>query len=388
MKEPSGVEATRALRIAFTGIRGVPASYSGFETFVEEAGSRLAERGHHVTVYNRGKVGSGRASYRGMRVVTLPCVQQKHLETITHSFLATLHSLRERYDVLYVCGVGSSALLRLAAMSGAKTVVNVDGADHSREKWGRLASWYLRLAERMAVTSGSTIIADAVGIQARYRSLYGAESIFIPYGANIGRRNDCGPLLDRYGLRADRYVLFVGRLVPENRAHTLIEAFRGSDVPDDVKLVIVGDAPYSDRYKASLEAMASERVVFTGYLFGDEYQRISSGAGVFVLASGVDGTRPVLLDQMGFGNCVIVRDTLVNLEVVGEAAMTFSDQGDVGSLRAVLSTAFSNPEAVERLRVLSVQRVRERYSWESVTRQYEELFLRMVSRKPTLSGVG
>lgn len=360
------------MKIAFMGIRGIPASYSGFETFVEQVAKRLVRRGHDVTVYNRSTFVLYRGSeYMGVRLVRLPTLATKHLDSIIHTFFCCLHAIFRRYDIVYMCGVGNSPLAFLLRFSKTKVILNVDGADWQRDKWGRFAQIYLRTCEKIATRSPHVIIADSQVIEHRYRDLFKMETLFIPYGANI-RRHEGSDVVERFGLEPQQYVLFVGRMVPENNAHTLIQAF--SMVETNLKLAIVGDAPYSDEYKASLKAMAGDRVVFTGYLFGEEYQEISSNAYMFVLASGVDGTRPVLLDQMAFSNAVLVRNTPANMEVIGNSGAWFENSNAEKDLAVKLQYYADHPEEVVALRAAAEDRVRQKYSWERVTDRYELLY--------------
>ncbi len=362
------------------GIRGIPASYSGFETFVEQLAKRLARRGHEVTVYNRSTYVLYRGgSYLGVKLVRLPTLPTKHLDSIVHTFICCIHALFVRYDIVYICGVGNAPLAFLPRLFGAKVIVNVDGADWQRDKWGTFARTYLRLCEHAATITANVIIADAQVIQSRYHELFGIQTLFIPYGANI-RRHEGSDVLQRFKLESRRYVLFVGRLVPENCAHTLIEAF--ARVETDMKLVIVGDAPYSDEYKASLKARAGHRVIFTGFLFGEEYQEISSNAYLFALASGVDGTRPVLLDQMAFGNAVLVRNTPANLEVVGDSGQTFDHQNEEMDLAVQIQHLIDHPEQVLALRLAAEDRVRTKYSWDRVTDRYNLLYNLLLAKHP------
>ena len=215
------------MKIALIGSRGIPARYSGFETFYEQLGVRLAERGHDVTVYNRSHfIRDVKNEYRGVRLVSLPCIRTKHLETITHTTLSTLHALTQRYDIIYYCIVGNAPLTWIPRIFGAQTLLNVDGEDFAREKWGGFARWYQRWCEKVAVRAPNVVIADALAIQRRYRDVYGAETIFAPYGANIQSASRTAAL-GSWGLSPDQYILFVGRFVPENAIHTLIKAFKG-----------------------------------------------------------------------------------------------------------------------------------------------------------------
>ncbi len=363
------------MKIAFLGSRGIPARYSGFETFYEELAVRLAGRGHDVTVYNRSHfIKDTGKEYRGVRIVSLPCIRTKHLETITHTLLSTLHALFGRYDIVYYCIVGNAPLVWLPRLFGAKTLLNVDGSDWAREKWKGFARWYQRRCERVAVTTPNVVIADAKGVQDRYRELYQAASVFVPYGANI-RRDERTDALQKWQLTPNGYILFVGRLVPENGAHLLLDAF--GQVSTSKKLVIAGDASYSEEYKRELKSTTDSRVIFTGYAFGDEYAQLSSHAYLYVLPSAIDGTRPALLDQMGFSNCVLVRDSAVNMEVVGNCGASYGGDAETENLAGELTELIGDQSRVAVLRNKASTRIQNFYNWGFITEFYEDLFSRL-----------
>ncbi|MBM4148460.1 MAG: glycosyltransferase family 1 protein, partial [Lentisphaerae bacterium] len=150
------------MRISFLGSRGIPARYSGFETFYEQLAVRLAARGHEVTVYNRSRfMGDVGREYRGVRIVSLPSVPTKHLDTITHTALSTAHLMLSRCDIAYYCIVGNSPIVWLPRLRGIPTVLNVDAADWAREKWGAFARWYQRTCERVATRTATILAADS-----------------------------------------------------------------------------------------------------------------------------------------------------------------------------------------------------------------------------------
>jgi len=370
------------MRIAFLGSRGIPARYSGFETFYEQLAVRLVQRGHHVTVYNRSHfIRDVKNEYKGVRLISLPSIPTKHLDTLTHTVLTSLHSLFQNYDIAYFCIVGNSPLVWLPRTAGAKTLLNVDGQDWAREKWSGFARWYQRWCEKVATRTASLLVADARVIQRRYRDLYGAPAVFVPYGANV-RRDDRLEALEKWGLSPREYILYVGRLVPENAIDILIRAFRR--VRTSKKLVIVGDAPFADNYKALLRSLADEKVVFTGYAFGDDYAQLSSHAYLSVQPSAIDGTRPALLDQMGFGNCVLVRDSAANMEVVGEQGASFEGAGGEMSLAQRLQSLVDDCGQVEAYRKTVKSRVTHYYNWDWITDFYLDLFSRLRSGRLTV----
>jgi glycosyltransferase involved in cell wall biosynthesis len=360
------------VKLALLGTRGVPAAYSGFETAVENIGRRLAARGHHVTVYCRPHMVQGRFEvYEGMRLVYLPTLHDKHLDTFVHTLLSTLHmALFVRPDAALYFIAGNSPFALLSRLLGVPSILNVDGLDSRRAKWSGAARYYLRWAERNAPRFATRAVTDSRVLQRAYREQYGAGTTFIPYGADVPRPEG-HDVLTRLGLEPRGYVLFVGRLVPENNAHVLLQAFEG--LGTDLKLVIVGDAPYADTYQASLRATPDSRVIFTGYLFGDGYRQLAWNAAVFVVPTEVGGTHPVLIEAMAAGNCVVVNDHEPNLEVAGDAAAPYSGAGGAAALRQVLERLLSHPEEVKALRAAAAQRAAALYSWEAVTDAYERL---------------
>ena len=372
-----------SLRIAFLGSRGIPARYSGFETFYEQLGARLAARGHEVTVYNRRHfIKDVSGQYRDMRLVSLPAIRTKHLETISHTFLSTVHALTQHYDIVYYCIVGNSPLVWIPRLAGSRVLLNVDGQDWARAKWGRFARAYQRGCERIAIRTAQVLIADAKVIQRRYQELYGAATIFVPYGANVAR-DEGTDVLQRWGVLPRRYLFYVGRFVPENCIDLLIRAFL--QLRTDMKLVLVGDAPYADAYRETLRQLANDRVVFTGYAFGRDYAQLSSHAYAAIQPSAVDGTRPALLDQLGFGNCVLVRNSPANAEVVSDCGIYFDAENPETDLPAKLQQLIDQPATAETYRSRAASRINAYYQWDWITAFYEDLFTRMKQGIPLLS---
>ena len=366
------------MRIALMGTRGIPANYGGFETFFENLGPGLAARGHDVSVYIRrhavGRV-TGR-EYRGVRLVSLPSFRTKHLETITHTLLSVLHGLTRRYDIVYICGVGNAPLAWIPRLGRARVILNVDSSDWKRKKWGRFAAFYLRSTERYAGRLADVMVVDSRAIQQRYRDEHGVEARFFPYGANPVDSAGTAAL-EQFGLQSRCYVLWVGRLEPEARVEELIRAFVSLG-PTGLKLVIVGDAPYSGDYRRSLMAVASADVVFTGYQFRDAYKELGFHAFVYVQTSPTSGTSPALLDQMAAGGLVIVRGTPTNLEVIGDTGLAYDQTDVVAGLSEALRRVTSDPELAERLRAAARQRVATVYAWDRIIDDYEALFKELV----------
>lgn len=370
------------MRIALLGTRGVPASYSGFETCVEQLGQRLVERGHDVTVYCRTHhIHYSGLTYKGMRLVRLPTIPNKYLDTIIHAFISSLHALAERYDVALYFIAGNSPATWIPRLVGTKTVLNVDGLDWKRRKWPLAAKLYIRAAEYLATRIPNAFITDSTSIQQYYAARYRRTPPYIPYGSEIDPE-PAGEALARFDLSPRRYVLFVGRLVPENCPHHLVGAFRG--LATEMKCVIVGDAPYAEKYKAELLALSRNdpRIIFTGYLFGTGYAELGSHAYVFVETSEVGGTHPAILEALALGNCVVVNGTAENRETLGEAGYLYDGNRGEKALREVLQHLLGSPEEVAAMRSRGRLRAKEAFSWEAVTDSYERLFFELAGRQP------
>jgi glycosyltransferase involved in cell wall biosynthesis len=362
----------KPLKIALMGTRGVPASYSGFETCVEQLGSRLAARGHDVTVYARKHhITYDQPTYRGMKLVKLPTIPNKYLDTIVHTFLSSVHGLFQGYDIVLYFIAGNSLVAWVPRLAGQKSIINVDGLDWKREKWPEFAKRYIRFAEKISGTTANAVISDSRVVQRYYQDVYHIPTTYIAYGAELPRREP-GETLQKLGLKPRGYVLYVGRLVPENCAHHLVEAWHGLDT--DMKCVIVGDAPYVDEYKAKLRSYQDSRVIMPGYLFGEGYWELASNAYAFALTSGVGGTHPALVESMAFGNCVIVHDTPENRETIGDAGLTYDGKLGGEALRPVLRQLLDDPALVENYRQKAASRAARIFSWEAVTDAYEALF--------------
>lgn len=363
------------MRIALLGTRGIPARYGGFETFAEEISARLVERGHQVTVYCRAPHQD--SAYRGVRLVYIPPVRHKYLETVAHTFASTLHLLRRRdeFDVALYCNGANAIFTALPRMAGVPSAINVDGLERKRRKWNAAArAWYL-MSEALSTFCPTEIVTDAENIQAYYRTRYGADSTFIPYGAPMGPVQP-GPALAALGLQPRRYLLYVTRFEPENNPLMVRRAFE--TLTTGMKLALIGDAPYAADYISQVRDTQDPRVVLPGAIYGDGYHELQANSFAYVHATEVGGTHPALIEAMGRGALVLYLKTRENEEVAGGAGIPFSSEQD---LAAAMRRVIEMPEQqCEALRQAAVERVRNRYSWDAVTTAYENLFSRLAAQ--------
>ena len=356
-----------AARIAIVGTRGIPARYGGFETFAEELATRLAQRGHSVTVYCRQR--HSEPVYRGVSLVYLPTWRHKYFDTIYHTAIATLHLLFHRQDVALYCNAANAVFTLWPRLAGIPIALNVDGLERNRKKWNRVAKlWYL-ISERLASIFPTAVVTDARVIADYYRARYSKESTFIPYGAELGKVAS-DETLRRLGLERGRYLLYVSRMEPENNALLVREAFEKTKTP--LKLALIGDAPHADEYIQRVRDTRDPRVVMPGAIYGSGYGELQSHCFAYIHATEVGGTHPALIEAMGRGAVVLYLNTPENTEVAGDAGIAFEADNLRGKLEQVLMMTDDERRSWgER----AMARVAERYSWDAVTDAYERLLL-------------
>jgi len=360
------------MRIAILGTRGIPANYGGFETFAEELATRLAARGHRVTVYCRER--PFRPVYRGVHLHYLPTIRHKYLDTLAHTLLSTLHLLAHRADAALYCNGANAIFTCLPRIFGMPVALNVDGIERLRKKWNRLAkTWYLA-SEWLATFCPTEVVTDARTIQDYYRARYGRRSTFIPYGADLGKVDGTGAL-ERLGLAPGRYFLYVSRMEPENHPLAVRLAFEHVETP--FQLAMIGDAPYAQDYIAQVRNTRDARIVMPGAIYGDGYRELGSHCFAYIHATEVGGTHPALIEAMGRGALVLYRNTPENAEVAGDAGIPFEPDELESKLNLVLTLSES---ACDQYRTRAMERVRQRYSWDAVTDAYEQLLGRLGGR--------
>ena len=372
------------MRIAIAGCRGIPALYSGFETAATEIGARLADRGHHVTVYCRRGYGTeSEQTYRGVHKVYMPQLNLQVAETLSHTLVCLLHAFVHPPDVLLVMNPANGPLLVLPRLRGTPVAINVDGLEWQRTKWSRLGRRYLYFASWCCTRIASRVIADSRALQDFYRSTWRADSHYASYGASIEQSRDADSVRS-YGVEPDEYFLVVARLEPENNTELIVRAFEG--VETGKKLVIVGGTNYRSHYVERLkETTHDNRVIFPGPIYDQErLTALMCHSYAYVHGHMVGGTNPVLLRAMGCGARVLVLDTAFNIEVVGDAGLTFPH--DIEGARRVLQGVADDPTAANDVRSRARDRIRQAYTWELATDQYEALCQQLMGTKRGQSG--
>jgi glycosyltransferase involved in cell wall biosynthesis len=362
------------VRFSILGTRGIPARYGGFETFAEELSTRLAKRGHQVTVYCRER--HSEPSYRGVRLQYLPTIHHKYFDTLAHTALSTLHLLGSRNDVLLYCNAANAVFTWVPRALGMRVALNVDGLERHRKKWNVLAKAWYRWSEWLATWMPNAVVTDAQAIAEYYRVRYQRDSVMIPYGAEIGKVETTA-VLQKLGLEPKRYFLYVSRMEPENNALLVREAFER--VATDLKLALIGDAPYAADYMAKVHDTSDPRIVIPGAIYGEGYGELGSHCFAYIQATEVGGTHPALIEAMGRGALTLYLDTPENAEVAGGAGLPFTHENLAEVMQKLLAIS---EEERDCWRARAVERVRSHYSWEAVTDAYERLLKGLAPSSP------
>ncbi len=364
----------RVLRVAFIGGRGVVSKYSGIETYYEEIGKRLTGMGHEVKAYCRTYFTPPAKQHNSIQVVRLPTIRSKHLETLVHTFLSTLHVLLQPCDVVHYHALGPALFSFVPRLAGKKTVVTVQGLDWQRKKWGRIASVVLRLGERAAVSLPTHTMVVSQVLRRHYKEAHGKETSYVPNGGMLRERHLPDKILD-WGLEPGRYILFLGRFSPEKGCHLLVEAYEKLET--DIKLVMAGASSYCDDYSRRLQTHASDRIKLLDWVSGDALDELLTNAMVFVLPSDLEGLSLALLDAMGAGLCVLTSDVSENREAVNDAGFTFR-RGDVADLADRLRFLIANPAVREAAGQAAKRRIREHYQWPQIAAEIERVYFEIM----------
>ncbi len=375
LKSASRRPANRKLRIAILGSRGIPHTYSGYEAFIGEVGPRLVERGHDVTVYCRRSLFAEKPkTYKGVRLLYVPSIETKTMGTLTHTLASMCDVMFRSVDVIFVVNVANAFHCVLPRMLGKPVAINVDGLDWKRDKWGALAKKYFYWnAKNVGRICRKGVVTDAREMQRIYLEEFGARSVSIAYGANV--ESSSNPSVVReYGLEPFQYYLIASRMVPENNADLIVKAFE--KVHTTRVLAIAGSANYRSEFVDRLKENAGPQVRFLGHVGNAEHvKELHCNAYGYIHGHSLGGTNPALLKALGFGNCAFALNTAFNREVLQDYGILF--ERDPSDLARKLQHIEDHPEEAAEYRAAAPNRIREAYTWERITDEYEELFLQL-----------
>ena len=363
------------------GHKRIPSREGGIEIVVGELSKRMAALGHSVTAYNRksshvaGKEFNAECpdSFEGVRLKWVYTPDSAKLNAIVYSFLATANAALKKYDLIHFHAEGPSSMVPLAKLFRKKCVVTIHGLDWQRAKWGGFATRFLKYGEACAAKYADEVIVLSENVANYFKETYNRDTVFIPNGVSSPEIKEAEIIKEKFGLKKNGYVLFLGRLVPEKGVHRLIGAYKALET--DMPLVIAGGASHTGEYESELRALAKddERIIFTGFVQGDILGELYSNAYLYVLPSDLEGMPISLLEAMSYGNACLTSDIAECTEVCEDKAVYFK-KGDEGDLKEKLGDLLNDKYKVKALKAGAKDFILNKYSWDEVCKKTLDVY--------------
>lgn len=354
------------------GIRGIPTNYGGFETCAEQTAIRYAVD-HEVYVFCRKHCAYKESDkYKGVNLIRLPSLNiRSWIDTLSHTFLCTLYVLfRPGIKTIHLYSEVNFLFIPLLRLFRKKVIVTVDGLQWKRVQWNGLAKIYYRLSAYFCAKLTEVVVTDSKLVQKHYMDNYGRRTEYIPYGSDFKCEQD-QQSLRKFNLEPRKYLLFVGRLVPDKGVYELITTY--NRLKTDIPLVIVGDDPVYKDYIQKLKEGANSNVIFLGPIFGQDYLLLNKYPYFYISASFIEGTSPALVAAMGMGNCVLVNGIAENLETIHDSGVAY-EENKLDELKNKMELLLNDKKLVEQYRSKAYHHAQLNYNWDAVSKRYMNLF--------------
>lgn len=369
------------MNIAILGTKGIPNNYGGYEQFAEYISRKLVDRGHRVTVYNPSFHPYQEEAFNGVHIIR-KFSPEKYVggaANFIFDYLCLRDALKRDFDIIYEAGYHSVApayrLLNVRGMNKPVIITNMDGLEYHRTKWSKFTQRLIRVLERMAVRDSPFMISDNLGIQEYYKTHFGKDSFFLPYGAdpveNVDERH-----LEKYGVNKFAFLMLVARFEPENNLEMALDGFLASGI--DKPFLVVGN--HNTVYGRFLKSKyKSDRIQFVGGIYTKKVlDSLRHFSAAYFHGHSVGGTNPSLLEAMACKAFIFAHDNVFNRRVLFDSAFYFKDAQQVerllrglGELRMKHSDSF----VAENL-----SRISKQYHWETIVDQHEALFEQLLQR--------
>jgi len=360
------------MKIAVLGTRGLPYVPGGVEARCENLYPRLIKKACEVTVFTRKPyVDISNCAYKGVRLIHLFSFRNKFFESFFHTFSGIFAAKKISPDIVHIHGIGPSLVIPIVRLLGLKVVMTHHGTDYKRKKWNYFAKFVLSLGEYLGVRFADSIICVSKSDSDMIKNKYGKDATVIPNGAQAALISQDDGEIRKYGLTKGKYILCVGRFVPEKGFHDLVRAFEHIR---DYKLVMVGESDHPDKYSMGLKerAKSNNSIILTGFLTGEPLRQLYSHAGLFVLPSYHEGLPIVLLEAMSYGLSCIASDIPATRELGLRSERLFK-AGDVFATAAKIREYIDRPIKDEEKKK-QIDTISERYNWENIADRVFEVY--------------
>lgn len=364
-------------RIAILGTRGYPVVYSGYETWVREMCAFLNDK-YEIHVYcHRGLFKQRPKILNNVHLHYLPTIESKFLSQIIFSSLSTLHALFMRYDIYLFVNAANGPFGWVLKFFGKRSAINTDGIEWERPKWKGLGAKYFKWGAKISTRNFDVIISDADGIRSYYLDKFKTDSVVIAYGAYL-QQSEGTQAIEKLGLKRNDYYLIVGRLIPDNHVEEIILGFKKSNTQK--KLVVVGDVTYKDAFAQRMKTMASDNIIFTGYITDQVLlKELFANSYCYLHGHAYGGTNPSLLKALAYGCCILAHDNIFTREVLDNDKYGFYFKNAPDDIAETINRIDHSPAEVEQKKSISRNRITEKYTWDKICNQYDELFQKMLN---------
>jgi glycosyltransferase involved in cell wall biosynthesis len=362
------------MKVCVFGLRGFPQIQGGVEKHCETLYSGFNPI-HHFIVFRRKSYIASDIHYLNITFIDLLSTRIKGLETVLYSFLAAIYTAFRSPDIVHIHNIGPALFAPIVRMAGLRVVLTYHSPNYEHAKWGWFARNLLKLSEKIAFLSAHAVIfVNKFQMEKAITACNLKNAVYIPNGIPNVVTTDSTDYLELLGVEAGKYILSVGRITQEKGFDLLIEAFKEVELAPDIKLVIAGGVEGEEEYARSIKRLAghTDRIVFTGYMYGDKLCQLYSHAMLYVLTSRNEGFPLVLLEAMSYGLDVLVSDIPAThlVELAAEDYFTVNDKGAL----------------VRRLQAKTKEGKRRTYNlagynWQDIRRQTEEVYLNVIQRR-------
>ncbi|MEO7048396.1 MAG: glycosyltransferase family 4 protein [Ferruginibacter sp.] len=365
------------LRIAaFGGFRGIPpkAGAAGSDKFAFELYPRIVKRGHSIVAYCRIYPDDNdiqKAEFEGIKLKYFKTVNNAGFDTLVHSMKATFDVIfHNRADVVHLHSGANSFWAIFLRMAGKRVVVSQFAMDWKRDKWPWYGKLFYKFSNYVTAYLPNKTVFDNIYTKEYFEKKFKKKYDFIPYGSEVSTVFANTDILNNIGLEPGEYFLFVGRFIPDKGLHLLVKAFES--LATNKKLVLIGGSPNPGEYEIQIKSTSDKRIIFPGYIYGDDTNILIQNAFCYIQPSLIEGLSPIILTVMALGTPLICSDIVENKFITKSNAIHFLS-GDANSLHKSLEYSLNNISELELNAKRGKEDVLKRFNWENITDQYIDL---------------
>lgn len=365
----------KKLRIAIIGSRGYPYVYSGYETLVKELAERLVLKGHCVRVYCHSSLFKKKPKIiNGIELIYTPSIETKFLSQFVNSFFSFFHVCFSSIDIVLVLNSANGPFGILTKIFRKKTLINVDGLEWMRPKWKGLGSLYFKFSSKLVAIFYDRIITDSYEMNKIFKKIYRRDSYIIAYGSTMVQTKK-KHILEKFNIKKREYYLIVGRLIPDNNSKLILNGFLKSN--SSKKFVIVGDVLYRDMYAEQIKKLASNNVIFTGYInCQSELTQLYKYSYAYVHGHEFGGTNPTMINALHLNCNIIALDSIFNREMTKNKKVIFFKK-NIKDIKEKFSEMEKTYEKIKKIN--SNYKLSEIYKWDGITDSYLNQFIDLIS---------